>query len=147
MSTTLARLDMPRAWLRAVGLTVLVLLVLAKAFLPGSAAPDVPEAPLAISLVPQPDAIGRVPALGHGGRALLLGVDESNRSARAELHVEIPPRTSESPQWVLWMRRVPVETLKVGVDGVWDGGDRSFLLPDADGTPLPVGYAYRLPSS
>lgn len=147
MSTRIARIELPLGWFRAVGLAVLVMLALAKAFMPGAPLPDEGVAPLPLSVIPLPDNIGRLPALGHEGRALLLGVDEATRTARAELRFEIPPRTPESPQWVLWMRRVPVESLEVGVDGVWQGGERSFLTPDAEHVPLPVGYVYRLPSS
>lgn len=143
----MARLELPLGWFRAVGLAVLVMLVLAKAVMPGTQPSDEGVALLPLSVVPLPDNIGRLPALGHEGHALLLGVDEATRTARAELRFEIPPRTPESPQWVLWMRRVPVESLNVGVDGVWQGGERSFLMPDAEHVPLPVGYVYRLPST
>lgn len=137
--------DTPRQWSRVLA-AVAVLLLGLYALSPGHAEVSM-EQPLSVRLVPLPDAEGRLPELGRDGRSLRLGVSEETRHARAELRFVLPPRTSESPHWVIWMPRVPVESVRLRVENVWDSGAYSFLAPEPSEGPLPVGYLFRLPST
>jgi diguanylate cyclase (GGDEF)-like protein len=137
--------DIPQNWFRAVGMALVLLLGL-YALTPSRA--EIPkEAPLAVRLVPLPDAEGRVPALSRDGSALRLGVSEDMRDARAELQFVLPPHTNESPHWVIWIRREPVDALQLRVADAWHSERRSFLNPDTYEGPMPVGYIFRLPNS
>jgi len=136
---------LPKHWFRTIGMVVLLLLS-AYALVPSVAQP-LQDDPLSLRVVPLPDALGRLPELSGDGRALRLGVDESNRHARAELRFVLPPRTKESPQWLVWMPRAPVESVRLRVENVWDSGEHSFLRAEPADSPLPVGYVFRLPST
>lgn len=138
--------DMQQHGFRTFGMAVLILLGL-YALAPDRA--NVPERqlPLPIQLIALPDGEGRLPLLGGDGRSLRLGVAGENRAARAELRFVLPPRHSESPHWVVWMRRVPVDTVQLRVKDAWDGGPRSFLAPAAADGLMPMGYLFRLPST
>ena len=138
-------LDIPRQWFRSIGAAAVLLLGL-YALSPGHAESP-KELPLLLGLQPLADAEGRLPELGRDGRSLRLGVSEDARHARAELRFVLPPRTSESPHWVIWIPRVPVESLRLRVENAWDSGARSFLAPEPSEGPLPVGYLFRLPST
>lgn len=138
--------DFPQQWLRTVGMAVVLLLSGLYALTPGRA--EVPvERPLQLRLTPLPDHEGRLPALGSDGQSLRVGVTEGTRQARAELRFVLPPRTNESPHWVLWIARVPVESVHLQVENAWDGGSRSFLAPEPMEGPMPVGYLFRLPAT
>lgn len=137
--------DIPQHWLRSIAMAAVFLLGL-YALSPGHAGPLV-EPPLALRLSALPDAEGRLSELGRDGRSLRLGVSEGMREARAELRFVLPPPTAESPRWVIWMPRTPVQTVRLRVENAWDGGSRRFLAPRAAEGPLPVGYLYRLPST
>lgn len=103
--------------------------------------------PLPLQLIALPDADGRMPLLGSHARSLRLGAAGDNRVARAELRFVLPPRHSESQHWVVWMRRVPVDTVELQVNNAWNSGPRSFLAPEASEGLMPMGYLFRLPSS
>lgn len=138
--------DFPQQWFRTVGMAVVLLLSALYALTPGHA--EVPvERPLQLRLTPLPDREGRLPALGSDGQSLRVGVTEGTRQARAELRFVLPPRTTESPHWVIWISRVPVESVHLQVENAWDGGIRSFLAPEPMEGPMPVGYLFRLPST
>lgn len=138
--------DSPQQWLRTVGMAVVLLLSGLYALTPSRA--EVPvERPLQLRLTPLPDREGRLPALGSDGQSLRVGVTEGTRQARAELRFVLPPRTSESPRWVIWISRVPVESVHLQVENAWDGGSRSFLAPEPMEGPMPVGYLFRLPTT
>lgn len=137
--------DIPQHWFRAVGIALVLLLGL-YALTPSHAEPP-REEPLEVRLVPLPDAEGRLPALSRDRRALRLGVSDDARSARAELQFVLPPHTNESPHWVIWIRRGPVEALRLRVADAWHSETRSFLDPDTSDGPMPVGYVFRLPNS
>ncbi len=137
--------DMSQHGLRTAGAVALLLLGL-YALTPSRPA-ALREQPLAVQLVPLADAEGRLPALSRDGSALRLGVSEDTQRARAELRFVLPPRTNESPHWVIWMRMVPVEALQLSVGEAWRSESRSFLDPDTQEGPMPVGYIFRLPSS
>ncbi len=137
--------DIPRHGLRAIAMVAVFLLGL-YALSPGHA--ETPTAPsLALRLSPLPDAAGRLSELGRDGRSLRLAATDDMRQARAELRFVLPPPTAESPHWVIWMPRTPVESVRLRVENAWDGGSRSFLSPRRAEGPLPVGYLYRLPST
>ena len=137
--------DIPQQWLRAFGMAALLLLGL-YALAPGRS--EMPEdRPLRMRLVPLPDDEGRLPAMSVDGRALRLGVTEGTRHARAELRFVLPPRTTESPHWVVWIPRVPLDSVRLRVDGAWDSGARVFMAPEPAEGPMPVGYLFRLPST
>ena len=137
--------DIPRQWWRSVALVTVFLLGL-YALSPGRAEAPV-EPPLLLRLLPLPDAGGQLSELGRDGRSLRLGVAEEMRQARAELRFVLPPPSAESPHWVVWMPRMPVESVQLRVENAWDGGRRSFLSPQPSEGPLPVGYLFRLPST
>jgi len=137
--------DMPNPRFRAIGMA-LVLLLGMYALTPGRAQLS-NQQPLPVQLSPLPDAEGRLPALSRDGSALRLGVTDETRHARAELRFVLPPHTNESPHWVIWMRRVPVDRLTLRVGDAWSSGARSFLLPDTRDGPMPVGYLFRLPDT
>jgi hypothetical protein len=137
--------DMQQHGFRTFGMAVLILLGLYALAPTRAEAPQVQ--PLAMRLVPLPDAEGRLPELSRDGSALRLGVSEDTRRARVELRFVLPPRTTESQHWVIWMRRVPVDALALRVADVWRGEPHSFLAPEIFEGPMPVGYIFRLPSS
>lgn len=137
--------DIPQQWLRSVAMVAVFVLGL-YALSPGRAETPV-EPPLLLRLLPLPDAGGRLSELGRDGRSLRLGATEDMRQARAELRFVLPPPTAESPHWVVWMPRMPVESVRLRVENAWDGGSRSFLSPQPSEGPLPVGYLFRLPST
>lgn len=139
------RWDIPQHWLRSIAMVAVLLLGL-YALSPGHAEPPV-EPPLALRLSALPDAGGRLSELGRDGRSLRLGISEDMREARAELRFVLPPPTAESPHWVIWIPRTPVESVRLRVENAWDGGSRHFLSPRAAEGPLPVGYLFRLPST
>jgi diguanylate cyclase (GGDEF)-like protein len=139
--------DFPQQWFRAIGMALVLLLGL-YALTPGRAEVEqVGQRPLQLRLTPLPDAQGRLPAVGRDGQSLRVGVTEGTRHARAELRFVLPPRSSESPQWAIWIPRVPVESVHLRVENAWDGGIRSFLAPEPMEGPMPVGYLFRLPSA
>jgi diguanylate cyclase (GGDEF)-like protein len=146
LSPAVTAREFPQSWLRAL-LAAAVLVFGLYALTPGRAQPPVEDLPLAVRLVPLPDAEGRLPELSRDGSALRLGVSAETRQARAELRFVLPPRTPDSPHWVVWVPRVPVESLQFRIDGAWDGGRRMFMAPDAEEGPMPAGYLYRLPST
>jgi diguanylate cyclase (GGDEF)-like protein len=137
--------DIPQYWIRAV--SVVLVLVLGLYALTPTRAEAPHEQPLAIRLIPLPDAEGRLPALSRDGSALRLGVSEDARHARVELQFVLPPHTNESPHWVIWLRRAPVDVLQLRVADVWRSEPHSFLVPETRGGPMPVGYLFRLPKS
>jgi diguanylate cyclase (GGDEF)-like protein len=140
------RWDMSQQWLRALGVGLVVLLLGAYA-LPSSRVEAPQEQPLPLELVALPDVQGRLSDLSLDGGALVLGVSEENRRARAELRFVLPPHTKESPHWVIWLRRVPAEAIKFRVGDVWVAPEHSFLMPETAEGPMPVGYLVRLPNT
>ncbi|MBN8212782.1 MAG: diguanylate cyclase [Xanthomonadales bacterium] len=137
--------DMPQHWFRAIGVVVVLLLGMYALSPSRAEAPHLQ--PLAVELVPLADAQGRLSELGSDAKSLLLGVSGDTRQAHAELRFVLPPRDSESPHWVIWMRRAPVETVELRVNDTWKSGSRSFLAPQRFEGPMPVGYLFRLPST
>lgn len=137
--------DIPRHWFRAIG--VVVVLLLGMYALSPSRAETPQLQPLAVELVSLPDAEGRLSELGSGASSLRLGVSGDTDRARAELRFVLPPRDNESPHWVVWMRRAPVETVELRVNDSWKSGVRSFLAPQRFEGPMPVGYLFRLPTT
>ena len=137
--------DMPNPRFRAIGMA-LVLLLGMYALTPGRAQLS-DHQPLPVQLLPLPDAEGRLPALSRDGSALRLGVTDETRHARAELRFVLPPHTNESPHWVIWMRRVPVDRLTLRVGDAWSSEARSFLVPETRDGPMPMGYLFRLPDT
>ncbi|MFZ5636585.1 MAG: diguanylate cyclase [Pseudomonadota bacterium] len=137
--------DIPRQWLRALGMALV--LVLGLYALTPTQAPLQEERALPMRLVPLADSDGRLPALSRDGRALRLGVTEGARRARAELRFVLPPRSTESSHWVVWIPRVPVDSIRLRVDGAWDSGVRRFMMPEPAEGPMPVGYIFRLPAT
>ncbi len=138
--------DIPRQWLRSIAMAAVFLLGLYALLSPGHAETPT-ERPLLLRVSPLPDAGGRLSELGRDGRSLRVGVAEELRQARAELRFVLPPPTAESPHWVIWMPRAPVESVRLRIENAWDGGRRGFLSPQRAEGPLPMGYLYRLPSS
>ncbi len=137
--------DIPQHGLRVIAMVAVFLLGL-YALSPGHAEPPA-EPALALRLSALPDAEGRLSELGRDGRSLRLGISEDMREARAELRFVLPPPTAESPHWVIWIPRTPVQSVRLRVENAWDGGSRRFLAPRAAEGPLPVGYLFRLPST
>ncbi len=132
-------------WFRAIGMAMVLLLGL-YALTPNRI--ETPqEQPLALRLVPLADAEGRVPALSRDGGGLRLGVSEDTRNARAELRFVLPPHSNESPHWVIWIGREPVDALQLRVGDAWQSATRSFMAPGTVEGPIPVGYLFRLPNS
>lgn len=137
--------DTPQHWFRA--MVVVAALLLGVYALSPSRAETPQSLPLAVQLVPMPDAEGRLSELGSDGHSLRVGVAEDTRRARAELRFVLPPHDNESPHWVVWMRRAPVETVELRVNDTWTIGSRSFLAPQPSEGPMPVGYLFRLPTT
>ena len=136
--------DIQQNGLRIIGMALVLMLGL-YALMPGRA--EVPHAAApTIQLVPLPDAEGRLPALSRNRDALRLGVSDDTRRARAELRFVLPPHTSESPDWVIWMRRAPVDGLQLRAGEAWRSDTGSFLDPRPTEGPMPVGYLFRLPN-
>lgn len=139
-----SRRDDPQVWLRVLGMVAVLLLGL-YALSPGRAA--VPTAkPLPMRLVPLEDIDGIAPALGVDNRSLPVRASAAHET-RAELRFSLPPRTPESPQWVIWMPRVPVASVRLRAGEAWDSGPRSFLAPGPEEGAMPVGFLFRLPST
>lgn len=136
--------DRPRVWLRVFGMALVLVLGL-YALSPGHAESPV-EQPLALRMTPLPDLDGRLPKLGPDDRTLAVRATDP-RPAQAELRFVLPPRTPESPQWVIWIPRVPLASVRLRVDDAWDSGERSFLEAGPDDGPMPAGYLFRLPST
>ena len=139
-------LDLSQHWFRAVGMA-LVLVLGFYALSPSRAQAPSAQPPLAVRLVPLPDAEGRLPELSRDGTALRLGVTGDTRRARAELQFVLPPHANESPRWVIWVRRQPVEGLQLRVADAWQSDTRGFLDAETPEGPMPVGYLFRLPST
>lgn len=136
--------ESPRAWFRAFGIALVAVLGL-YALAPGHA--EVPvEHPLSLQLKALPDADGRLPRLGPEDRSLSLRIADP-RPTRAELRFVLPPRTPESPQWVIWIPRIPLESVRLRAGDAWESDTRSFLRSEPDDSPMPVGYLFRLPST
>jgi len=136
--------DSPRAWFRVFGMALVFVLGL-YVLSPGRAEAPA-EQPLALRVTPLPDVDGGLPSLGPLRQTLAVRATDP-RPARAELRFVLPPRTPESPQWVIWIPRVPLASVRLRVDGAWDSGERSFLHAGPDDGPMPVGYLFRLPST
>ena len=139
-----SRRDDPRVWLRVLGMVAVLLLGLYALSSGRVAAPA--DKPLPIRLVPVADVDGVVPALGVDDRSLPVRASAAHET-RAELRFTLPPRTPESPQWVIWMPRVPVASVRLRVGEAWDSGPRSFLAPGPAEGIMPVGFLFRLPST
>lgn len=136
--------DRPRVWLRAFGMALVLALGL-YALSPGHA--EVPtERPLTLRMTALPDPDGRLPRLGPDDRTLAVRAADP-RPTQAELRFVLPPRTPESPQWVIWIPRVPLASVRLRVEDAWDSGERGFLDAGPDDGPMPVGYLFRLPST
>ncbi len=137
--------EIPRTWRRTIGMAVLLLLGL-YALMPSLA--QVPqEEPLPLQLRPLPDDNGHLSAISRDGRALRLGVTPATREASAELRFVLPPPDRDSAHWVVWIPRVPLQSVRLDVDGAWSSGERNFLRPEPQEGPLPVAYLFRLPST
>ncbi len=133
-----------RHWFAVSGVFMLMLLLVYAIVLRGPQAVD--ERPVALQIQAMPNATGEMSALSRDGGALLLEGDQGADS-RAEVLFTLPRREPESPHWVLWIRRVPLQTLQVHAGDAWVASERSFLRPAPDDGLLPVGYIYRLPST
>jgi diguanylate cyclase (GGDEF)-like protein len=137
--------DIPHSWWRTVGMTLLLLLGV-YALMPGlTRVPQ--EEPLPLQLRPLPDASGHLAQMSRDGRALRLDVAANASASSAELRFVLPPPDRDSAHWVVWIPRVPLQSVRLEVEGAWDSGDRNFLRPEPQEGPLPVAYLFRLPST
>lgn len=132
-----------RHWFAIGGIALLPLLLFYLLFsaLPQRAAP----LPVPLTLAPVADPSGQVAEISRDGQALLLKGD--SRVSQAELRFALPRANPESTHWVVWMRRVPLESLSLSAGERWRSSPRSFLQPSAEDGVLPVGYLFRLPST
>lgn len=135
-------MEPPRRAFRIGGLLLILLLALYGISLRNLAA--VPEEPKAMQLIPLQEADGTPARLNRDGTAVLLHADEH---AAVEMRFVLPPRDIDSPHWVLWVRRIPVESLRLSAGERWRSPDRSFLAPAPGEGPMPVGYFFRLPAT
>ncbi len=137
--------DIPRGW-RWIAMAAMLLLGL-YALSPAREQTLPGQAQLALRLTPLPDAAGRLPELSRDGRSLRVGMADGMQQVRAELRFVLPPPNAESPRWVIWVPRAPVDSVGLRLENAWDGGQRRFLAPTPAEGPLPVGYLFRLPST
>ncbi len=137
----LDRLD--RHWFAIAGVYFLPLLLLYLILSGGPLQPSEPNIPVVVQ--PLPDATGQVAEVSRDGRALLL--KGNGQASQAELVFTLPRSEAESPHWVVWMRRVPLQDLRLSAGEHWRSSERNFLSPIAEDGILPVGYLFRLPSA
>jgi diguanylate cyclase (GGDEF)-like protein len=130
-------------WFAIGGLCLLPLLLLYLFVSGGPIRPNETKIPVALEL--QTDALEQGAALSRDGQALLLKGD--GHLSQADLRFTLPRRESESPHWVVWMRRVPLNSIQLSAGEQWHSSERSFLVPSAEDGVLPVGYVFRLPSA
>jgi diguanylate cyclase (GGDEF)-like protein len=132
-----------RHWFAIGGLCLLPLLLLYLFVSGGPVQPNASKIPIALEIAP--DSLERGAALSRDGQALLLKGDGIR--SEVDLSFTLPRRESESPHWVVWMRRVPLDSIRLSAGEQWHSSERSFLLPSAEDGILPVGYVFRLPSA
>lgn len=101
------------------------------------------RAPVSMTVAPLADAGGEVPRLRDDGKALML--DGAHRAGAVDIAFTLPERGPGSVNWVVWIPRVPLQSIWLqGHDG-WQSEPLRFLAPsEADGL-LPAGYFIRLP--
>lgn len=104
------------------------------------------DRPIPVQLRALPDAQGQNSRLGSGNATLLVG-GLNPREGRAELRFVLPPRQPDSPTWVVWVRRVPLERVRLRLGDYWVSPTRSFLTPSPSEGTLPVAYVFRMPST
>ncbi|TXH66266.1 MAG: diguanylate cyclase [Lysobacteraceae bacterium] len=136
--------DQPRFRLAFGSLALLFFLVLHAMSLQGSE--FAVDRPIPVQLRPLQVAEGHESQLGAGGNSLVLGGNR-HREARAELRFVLPPRQNDSPNWVVWVRRVPLERVQLRLGEYWASPVRSFLTPSPGEGTLPVAYLFRLPTT
>ncbi len=132
-----------RRWFAIGGLALLPLLLLYLFFAGGPTRPNATKIP--ITLEAQPDSLGQAVAISRDGQALLL--KGAGHRSQADLSFTLPRQESESPHWVVWMRRVPLDSIRLSAGEQWHSSARSFLVPSAEDGILPMGYVFRLPSA
>lgn len=132
-----------RHWFAIGGIALLPLLL---AYLFFSALPERPApASIEVAVTPMSAPSGETAEVSRDGHSLLLKDDGS--TAQAELRFTIPRDDAQASHWVLWVRRVPLQSLRLSAGEHWQPGPRSFLRPDAEDGVLPVGYLFRLPGA
>lgn len=132
-----------RHWFAIGGIALLPLLLLYLFF---SAVPErAARAPVPLTLTAVADATGQAPEVARDSQSLLLKGD--GRVSQVDLRFVLPRADAESPHWVVWMGRVPLENLRLSAGEHWRSSDRSFLRPSAEDGILPVGYLVRLPGA
>jgi diguanylate cyclase (GGDEF)-like protein len=107
--------------------------------------PDSTRSLIPLAMKALPDADGLTGEFSRDGEAVLLEGD--GRVVRTELSFRLPRREPESPSWVVWMRRAPLERVQLFAGDQWRSGERGFMTPSIEDGVLPVGYLFRLPST
>lgn len=130
-------------WFVIGGLCLLPLLLLYLFVSGGPMRPNEGKIPVVLSA--QPDSLGQAVELSRDGQALLLRGD--GRRSQVDMSFTLPQQQSESPHWVVWMRRIPLDSIRLSAGEQWHSSERSFLVPSAEDGILPVGYVFRLPSA
>lgn len=132
-----------RHWFAIGGIALLPLLL---GYLFISAVPQRPAAPtLEVAVAPMTGPSGPSAEVSRDGHSLLLKDD--GQASEAELSFTIPRDDAQATHWVLWMRRVPLQSLRLSAGEHWRSSEHSFLQPSAEDGVLPVGYVFRLPSA
>jgi diguanylate cyclase (GGDEF)-like protein len=143
MKASLANQKLERHWFAIGGLCLLPFLLLYLFVSDG--APRAEDSNIPIRMEAAADQPDQPSHLSRDGGALLL--ETEGRTAQAQLHFSLPRREAESPHWVVWMRRVPVQRMQLHAGESWHSDEYSFLVPAAHDGVLPVGYLVRLPST